>query len=447
MAVWQFTKEGDISNGKEVISFEQLVATIERSNSDSINIDSTDMGEALEHNDLVYINQTNGKFYKSFNTGISNQAQNVVGAYRRRFNKHQIVFEGLIDGFTGLLPGKFYYLSDIPGMAAANTTRHNVSVGKAINSTTILLDIRGETNINDVTVYDTVIVDGESKEGNGLTDPSTTMTVSFSRLAYDGTVPANIMFLSAGGVNAKIDYASEYEGKTFRLVIGEAAYVGAFGLNENYNTPTVLELEGVAPTVPDPVNDTVVLTSTATVDEGGFIVYTANVTTSPTSQLAINLSNGSTIVIQVGSTTGSITTVAPNVTVDTNVSVGIDGIVGGGYSTLNTDSTTTTLVKNIDVVVVPPTGTVYDTVIVNGQSLEGNGLTDPSGTMSLSFDKKAFDGTVPTGIMFFSANGVSAKLDFANEYTGSPLSVVIGGTTVSGVFGTNEDFNNPTILV
>ena len=89
MAVWQFTKEGDISNGEYIISFQQLVETIERSNSNSINIDSTNMGEMLSHNDLVYINQSNGKFYKSLNTGVANQAQNVIGVYRYKYNKHQ----------------------------------------------------------------------------------------------------------------------------------------------------------------------------------------------------------------------------------------------------------------------------------------------------------------------------------------------------------------------
>jgi len=454
MAVWQFTKEGDISNGEHITPFQQLVETIERTNSNSVDIISNDMGETLVQNDLVYIDQEDGKYYKSFNTGLANQAQNAIGVYRYLYDKHQIVFTGLINGFSNLIPGKFYYLSSTPGVAVAATSVQNVMVGRAINSTTLLLEISGDTNVSLSSGYDTSIVDGETAEGNSLTDPSTTMTLSYAKLAYDASTPAVIMFVRADGIDAKIDYASEYTGAAFTIMMDGVTYVGNFSENENFSTPTILVVDGTTVVEPDPVieepvlvNDTVTLTATTTVVEGGTITYTASVVTTPTSTLTINLSNGKSITIATGATSGSVTDIAPSVSADTNVTVSITGTSGGTYDSLNTTDTATTLVTDTVVVdPVDPVVTTYDTSVTDGVFAEGISLTDPSLTATLSYDAKTFDASVPAVIMFAMAGEVSIKIDYATEYTGRPFAVTIAGATYSGVFAENESYSTPTIL-
>jgi len=379
MAVWQFTKDGDISNGEYIISFQQLVETIERSNSNSINIDSANMGEMLSHNDLVYINQSNGKFYKSLNTGIDNQAQNVIGVYRFAYNKHQIVFNGIINGFVGLIPGKFYYLSDIAGVASAVATNRNVVVGRAVNSTTLLLDITGDIGIQETTAYDTTIVDGESKEGNGLTDPSQTTAVSFSKKTYDGSVPALIMFFEAGGVNSKLDFATEYTGDVFVAIIDDVVYTGAFAENEDYSNPTHLSIAGGAQEPPpeeDPINGMILLTGTASVDEGEVMTHIATVDVAPTgSDLIINLSNGSTITIPVGSDNGSVLSIAPAVDNDVTITTSIVSTSGGSYDSLHTGSTVNTLVRDVEDLVEPDPVNASVLLLATASVNEGETIT------------------------------------------------------------------------
>ncbi|MBK5305045.1 MULTISPECIES: immunoglobulin-like domain-containing protein, partial [Gammaproteobacteria] len=62
------------------------------------------------------------------------------------------------------------------------------------------------------------------------------------------------------------------------------------------------------------------LTATSTVAEGGTVVYTASVSAPVTgSPVVVTLSNGQTITIPVGSSSGSVDFVAPN-----------DALAGGG---------------------------------------------------------------------------------------------------------------------
>jgi len=108
------------------------------------------------------------------------------------------------------------------------------------------------------------------------------------------------------------------------------------------------------PVAPTPTG-TLTLTATQTLTEaGGALVYTANVTQAPTSDLTITLSNGSTIVIRGGDTSGSTTVqVADNNTpyIDPSViSTTITGTTGGGGLVVTTDPTpaVTTITDTID---------------------------------------------------------------------------------------------------
>ncbi|MEX6667176.1 retention module-containing protein [Pseudomonas sp. W2-17] len=111
---------------------------------------------------------------------------------------------------------------------------------------------------------------------------------------------------------------------------------------------------GGTPVAPQPTG-TLTLTATPTLTEaGGALVYTANVTQAPTSDLTVTLSNGSTIVIRGGDTSGSTTVqLADNNTpyIDPSViSTTITGTTGGGGLVVTTDPTpaVTTITDTID---------------------------------------------------------------------------------------------------
>jgi hypothetical protein len=101
-----------------------------------------------------------------------------------------------------------------------------------------------------------------------------------------------------------------------------------------------------------PVNGIVHLTATDSITEHGdqVIVYTATVDNAPTgSALILTLSNGTTITIPAGETTGSVEHTPQgneDVYVDpSSITVSIEGATGGGYTTLDTsDGTATTAV-------------------------------------------------------------------------------------------------------
>ena len=90
--------------------------------------------------------------------------------------------------------------------------------------------------------------------------------------------------------------------------------------------------------------------------------------------------------------------------------------------------------------------TEYDTHVNNGETRSGNTFTDPSDTLTLNFDAKTVDGTIPTIVAYVKAGDTTAKIDYATEYSNQPYSVNINSNVYRGTFTENEDYNNPTIL-
>jgi hypothetical protein len=89
-------------------------------------------------------------------------------------------------------------------------------------------------------------------------------------------------------------------------------------------------------------NSTVSLTATASTTEGGVVVYTASVTAPVTgAPVVVTLSNGQTITIPVGASSGSVNFTAPNDALagGNTLSVKIDGASGGNYENLVADKT------------------------------------------------------------------------------------------------------------
>ncbi|AYV15411.1 immunoglobulin-like domain-containing protein [Shewanella algae] len=102
------------------------------------------------------------------------------------------------------------------------------------------------------------------------------------------------------------------------------------------------------------VNDTidtttVTLTAPAEVNEGGQITYTATVNNAPETDLVLTLSNGASITIAAGQTSGTVTIDAPTDDVyqdGENLTVGITDAQGGNYENLNLGNSVDTQVND-----------------------------------------------------------------------------------------------------
>ncbi|MFJ2326122.1 LapA family giant adhesin [Pseudomonas sp. NPDC087690] len=207
-----------------------------------------------------------------------------------------------------------------------------------------------------------------------LTNPAgTAMTVTLSngaviniaKGATTGTAtvaaPADDVYKDAGKVDASI---TKTTGGNFENLVVD-------------KTPAVTD---VTDTID---NSTVSLTATASTTEGGVVVYTAAVTAPVTgAPVVVTLSNGQTITIPVGASSGSVNFTAPNDALagGNTLSVKIDGTSGGNYENLVADKT-------------PAVTSVTDTVDTTNLSLSATGtvaeggsivytatLTNPAGT-------------------------------------------------------------------
>ncbi|QTE90435.1 hypothetical protein JKK33_19115 [Shewanella algae] len=202
------------------------------------------------------------------------------------------------------------------------------------------------------------------------------------------------------------------------------------------------------------VNDTidtttVTLTAPAEVNEGGQISYTATVNNAPETDLVLTLSNGASITIAAGQTSGTVTVDAPSddVFVDAEtLTVGIDSAQGGNFENLDISDTASTLVNDT-------TDTVFAQISVDKTSVaeggeitytvtlvdaNGNPVTLPSGasvTFALDWSGTASAADVdnlPPSVTITGDSQQSFTVNTINDgvYENSEnLSVVISGVT------------------
>ncbi|WP_020182457.1 retention module-containing protein [Methylotenera sp. 1P/1] len=126
---------------------------------------------------------------------------------------------------------------------------------------------------------------------------------------------------------------------------------------------------------------TVSLSATPSVAEGGSIVYTATLTSPAQGAVTVTLSNGSTITIPNGATTGTLSISAPtdDVYVDTGtVSLTITSATGGNFESLvvNAAPATTTITDTVDATTVTLTAT--PTVAEGGSIIYTATLSNPA---------------------------------------------------------------------
>ncbi|WP_414868175.1 immunoglobulin-like domain-containing protein, partial [Pseudomonas sp. IT-194MI4] len=125
------------------------------------------------------------------------------------------------------------------------------------------------------------------------------------------------------------------------------------------------------------------LTATANVAEGGTVTYTATVGAPVTgSPVTVSLANGQTITIDVGKTTGTVTTAAPNdaLTGHAPLTNSITNVSGGNYENLVADKTpvSTTVTDTVDTTNLSLSAT--DSVAEGGQITYTATLTNAAGT-------------------------------------------------------------------
>ncbi|MDN7144008.1 retention module-containing protein, partial [Pseudomonas sp. JQ170] len=228
-----------------------------------------------------------------------------------------------------------------------------------------------------LTATETVDEGGEITYTATLTNPAgTAMTVTLSNGAViniaagatTGSVtvdaPTDDVYIDAGKVEVTIEGT---DGGDFEKLAVDS-------------TPAVTDVADTLDT------STVKLTAdVGTVGEGGVITYTATVSSPVTgSPLVINLTNGQTITIPVGQTTGTVQDTAPNNVHETNLDLSnsIESFTGGNYENLITSGET-----NVTVTDGPDTDdttglklTATETVEEGGEITYTATLTNPAGT-------------------------------------------------------------------
>ncbi|MCU0122342.1 hypothetical protein N8H74_29205, partial [Pseudomonas sp. B2M1-30] len=159
------------------------------------------------------------------------------------------------------------------------------------------------------------------------------ITIDAGKTTGTVTVPAptDDVYKDAGPVQASITNAT---GGNFENLVTS-------------NTPAVTSVTDTIDTT------TVKLTATGTAAEGGTVTYTATVGAPVTgSPVTVNLSNGQSITIEVGKTTGTVTTTAPNdaLTGHAPLTNAITNLSGGNYENLVADKTpvSTTVTDTVD---------------------------------------------------------------------------------------------------
>ncbi|MCE6977813.1 LapA family giant adhesin [Pseudomonas frederiksbergensis] len=250
--------------------------------------------------------------------------------------------------------------------------------------------------------YEKLDVDGKSAD-TSVTDTADTTTLSLSAtdsVAEGGSIVYTATLTNAAGTPVTVTLSN---GAIITIAAGattgsvtvdapkddvykdagqvEVTIKDAVGGNfENLVTSPAAAVTDVTDTLD---TSTVNLTATSTVAEGGTVVYTASVTSPVTgSPVVVTLSNGQTITIPVGSSSGSVNFVAPNDALagGSSLSVKIDDAKGGNYEKLDVDgkSADTSVTDTADTTTLSLSAT--DSVAEGGSIVYTATLTNAAGT-------------------------------------------------------------------
>ncbi|VVO85359.1 hypothetical protein PS732_02061 [Pseudomonas fluorescens] len=245
----------------------------------------------------------------------------------------------------------------------ADKTPVSTTVTDTTDTTNLSLSATGSVNEGGQITYTATLTNAAGSPVTVTLSNGAVITIEAGKTTGTVTVPApsDDVYQDAGKVEATISTAT---GGNF----------------ENLVPSTVPAVTTVNDTID---TSTVSLSATANVAEGETVVYTATVTAPVTgSPVVVTLSNGQTITIAVGETTGTVNFVAPNSPLagGSSLSVTIDGAIGGNYEKLAVDG------KPADTAVSDTTDTTNlnltatDSVAEGGSIVYTATLTNPAGT-------------------------------------------------------------------
>ena len=245
----------------------------------------------------------------------------------------------------------------------ADKTPVSTTVTDTVDTTNLSLSATGTVNEGGQITYTATLTNAAGSPVTVTLSNGATITIEAGKTTGTVTVdaPKDDVYKDAGTVEATITGAT---GGDFENLVTNT-------------TPAVTTVNDTIDT------STVSLTATANVAEGETVVYTATVTAPVTgSPVVVTLSNGQTITIAVGETSGTVNFVAPNSPLagGSSLSVTIDGATGGNYEKLVTDgkSADTTVTDTTDTTNLNLTAT--DSVAEGGSIVYTATLTNPAGT-------------------------------------------------------------------
>ncbi|WP_332461628.1 beta strand repeat-containing protein, partial [Pseudomonas chlororaphis] len=268
----------------------------------------------------------------------------------------------------------------LAGGSSLSTTIKDATGGNYENLTvdskpadTTVTDTPDTTNLS-LTATDTVAEGGSIVYTATLTNAAgTPVTVTLSNGA--------VITIAAGATTGSVTVAAPADDVYKDAGKVEVSIKDATGGNfENLVPSTTPAVTDVTDTID---TSTVSLTATPSVAEGGVVVYTASVNAPVTgSPVVVTLSNGQTITIPVGESSGTVNFVAPNDALagGSSLSTTITGATGGNYEKLDVDSkpADTTVTDTPDTTNLTLTAT--DTVAEGGSIVYTATLTNAAGT-------------------------------------------------------------------
>ncbi|WP_460108180.1 LapA family giant adhesin [Pseudomonas sp. S3_H04] len=262
----------------------------------------------------------------------------------------------LTNSITGVTGGNYENL-------VADKTPVSTNVTDTVDTTNLSLSATGSVNEGGQITYTATLTNAAGSPVTVTLSNGSVITIDAGKTTGTVTVdaPKDDVYKDAGTVEATIKGATG--GDFENLVTNTAPAVTT--VNDTIDTSTVS------------------LTATANVAEGETVVYTATVTAPVTgSPVVVNLSNGQTITIAVGETSGTVNFVAPNSPLagGSSLSVTIDGATGGNYEKLAVDgkSADTAVSDTNDTTNLNLTAT--DSVAEGGSIVYTATLTNPAGT-------------------------------------------------------------------
>ncbi len=311
---------------------------------------------------------------------------------------------------------------------AVNPSAATTSVSDTIDTTTVTL-----------TATPAVAEGGSIVYTASLTAPAdTAVTVRLSNGAQ--------IDIAAGASTGTVSVAAPSDDAIADAGTVSATIVSATGGNfENLAVDPSAATTSVSDTVD---TTTVTLSASASVAEGGSIVYTASLTSAAAAPVTVTLSNGATITILAGDSVGTVSVPAPSedVYLDAgNVSATITGASGGNFENLavNPASASTAITDTIGTTTVSLSGA--GSVAEGASATYTVSLTSPAQTavtITLSYSGTAADGSDFTGITTVTIPANSSSTSFSIATLDDALAEGAESFSVAIASATGGNFEN-----